>query len=378
VTAPHPIPLGTAVVEDGDTLRSRIAEAVRQDAVACGTSSHPSDAEDIEYLLTLLVRCAVGDMTATSAVSDRRLAAIGTAWTSRRNALAVAARAYQVALRVIIDYMREVGARTGRRPIELLGTIERVLEACNSVAVAVAGEYHAARCREQRTGFLRALLLGLLGASELARQAPAHGLDPDGVYLAFRARPCAPATADDLTPFGMTPWRPHPKGLCAVVGLDLFGVVIAPRQDFPGVAGLGPPCRLDRLADSFRMATRALDTAMRCGLTGAHAVSQLGLLPAVSSDIAVGEALYRRYLAPLGDTASGAEIAKTVHVYLLEHMNVARTAVRLFVHPNTVRYRINRFEELTGRHLRGSSTMVFEMLWALEHRNQTIRVSPSR
>jgi DNA-binding PucR family transcriptional regulator len=47
-------------------------------------------------------------------------------------------------------------------------------------------------------------------------------------------------------------------------------------------------------------------------------------------------------------------------------MNVDRTAEHIYVHPNTVRYRINRFEEITGAHLRDART-AFEVWWALEH-----------
>jgi DNA-binding PucR family transcriptional regulator len=46
-------------------------------------------------------------------------------------------------------------------------------------------------------------------------------------------------------------------------------------------------------------------------------------------------------------------------------MHVERSAERLFVHQNTVRYRIARFEELTGVSLRDPG-VAFEVWWALE------------
>ena len=46
-------------------------------------------------------------------------------------------------------------------------------------------------------------------------------------------------------------------------------------------------------------------------------------------------------------------------------MHVERTAERLFVHQNTVRYRLARFEELTGASLRDPK-VAFEVWWALE------------
>jgi hypothetical protein len=229
--------------------------------------------------------------------------------------------------------------------------------------------YHNAEHHRRRAEFLRKLLFGLLGGGEINRQAHHHGLDPGREYLTFRARPGAGMTMDDLVAaYGLKSGQPH-GGLCAMAGTDLVCVVTTPpRVGDLGVCGVGPPRSLERIAESFRMATRAVDTADRHGLRGMHEFSQLGLLPAISSDGAVSEALCRRYLGPLGQTESAAEVADTVHIYLLEGMNVARTAERLFVHQNTVRYRISRFEELTGVSLRERSTVIFEVLWALEHR----------
>jgi len=43
------------------------------------------------------------------------------------------------------------------------------------------------------------------------------------------------------------------------------------------------------------------------------------------------------------------------------------TARALHVHPNTLRHRLKRFEELTGSSLR-NATEVMELWWALERR----------
>lgn len=46
-------------------------------------------------------------------------------------------------------------------------------------------------------------------------------------------------------------------------------------------------------------------------------------------------------------------------------MHFDRAASRLFVHQNTLRYRIGRFESLTGVSLRDPK-VAFEVWWALE------------
>lgn len=57
---------------------------------------------------------------------------------------------------------------------------------------------------------------------------------------------------------------------------------------------------LDRLAESFRLATRALNTMHAFGLAGTRDLAALGLRPAVANDD-VGAALRRRYLEPLAE-----------------------------------------------------------------------------
>ena len=128
--------------------------------------------------------------------------------------------------------------------------------------------------------------------------------------------------------------------------------------------GIGPARPLERLPESFAAATRALDTARAFGLAGLHGLDTLGLLPAVVADKAVGETLRKRYLGPL-DAPFGAEIVTSLRTYFDCEMHVERTAERLLVHANTLRYRLGRFEELTGANLRDPATAA-EVWWALK------------
>jgi DNA-binding PucR family transcriptional regulator len=96
-----------------------------------------------------------------------------------------------------------------------------------------------------------------------------------------------------------------------------------------------------------------------------HDVASLGLRAAVAADRDVGEAFSARYLEPLGTTGSADELKASLREYFACGMHVERAAERLFVHQNTLRYRIGRFEELTGASLR-DPTAAFEVWWALE------------
>ena len=106
-------------------------------------------------------------------------------------------------------------------------------------------------------------------------------------------------------------------------------------------------------------------TAEACGLRGAHDLSSLALRAAVAMDKDVGELLHKRYLEPLEAGGSAGELVATLRAFLACGMHVERTATRLFVHHNTVRYRLARFEDLTGASLR-ETEVLFELWWALE------------
>ena len=86
--------------------------------------------------------------------------------------------------------------------------------------------------------------------------------------------------------------------------------------------------------------------------TGAYRL----LLPAMSEDPGELERFYEETLAPLAayDEQYETELVKTVETYLDNDGNVAQTAASLFTHRHTVRYRLERVQELTGHDI-GSS-----------------------
>jgi DNA-binding PucR family transcriptional regulator len=158
----------------------------------------------------------------------------------------------------------------------------------------------------------------------------------------------------------------RPRGMCAVVDGDIAGLLSEPPPaGVDGVVGYGPPRPLERLAESYRLAARALMTMQACNLRGAHDIASLGLRAAVAMDADVGASLRRRYLEPLEASGSARELMTTLRAYLACGMHVERAAARLFVHQNTVRYRIAKFEELIGASLR-ETEVLFEVWWALE------------
>ncbi|MGH4025962.1 MAG: PucR family transcriptional regulator [Pseudonocardiaceae bacterium] len=366
--------LASALVAGRGTLRSRIVKAIQRQAPTARPNADEETVRDLEVLLSLLL-CALRDGSVSVSESDaRQLADVGATCANRGYPVADLLVVYRILLRVVVDYVREVGARIGCHSVEVLDTVDLLLRICNTMTAEVAAGYnsvepHRKTMGRQRAEFVRGLLLGTLTPADRDRHVLHYGIDTEREYVALRARPMPGGTVEELArAHGFISGRAGGGGLSAVVRGDLVGFFTAPPDGHvPGVSGIGPPRSLERLHESFRMATRALDTATRRKLVGVHEFGQLGLLPAMFSDGAIGEALCRRYLAPLGGNEFAAEIVDTLRVYLIQGMHVARTAEKIFVHPNTVRYRISRFEELTGVSLRSNPATSFEVLWALEH-----------
>jgi DNA-binding PucR family transcriptional regulator len=63
--------------------------------------------------------------------------------------------------------------------------------------------------------------------------------------------------------------------------------------------------------------------------------------------------------------AFGTEVLRSLRTYLANDQSVEATAAALFVHPNTLRHRLARFEETTGACLRNVDRLT-EVWWALQ------------
>lgn len=138
---------------------------------------------------------------------------------------------------------------------------------------------------------------------------------------------------------------------------------VAAGLPFPVTAGVSGVCSsLDEFADGYRQAADAL----RAG----HGRPEVVAVPEMSvfdyllarADSAARE-LAARETGALAASRGGSVLAETLLAYIAADLNVARTAEALFVHPNTVHYRLARIGEATGRDLRSFLELV-ELLTA--------------
>ncbi|CNF70894.1 DNA-binding protein [Mycobacterium tuberculosis] len=114
-------------------------------------------------------------------------------------------------------------------------------------------------------------------------------------------------------------------------------------------AGLAGPAEAENLAAARRLAVSALAAAEATGRTGVVHVAEVAVVAAAADRTDLTAILLDRYRAARAELGANAgPVARAVCAWLEEGRDVTAAAGRLFVHPNTVRNRVQRFTEVTG------------------------------
>lgn len=173
-------------------------------------------------------------------------------------------------------------------------------------------------------------------------------------------------------------WHSTPEAEIGIVAVEPNTDPHAVRQELaslPHGIGMSPPVTGLR---GIPAAARRARIAHRCLTPGATGVAVFGDRPLTALVAGAGELAAELADAVLADlrTLPPAEqdvLLKTLRTWYDEGGSAKATAERLFVHPNTVRYRVRRVQELTGRDLadpRGAA----ELYAAVE----SVRLNPDR
>jgi sugar diacid utilization regulator len=301
--------------------------------------------------------------------------------------LADGLRAFRRALSAIRDLFIAEATERGLDPGLIVDRTKCLWELADVASLQIAAVHRQAEVdsalfdARRRADFLRGLLHGTLSAAEIHSGAAIYGLDPTRPYRAIRAVPNGNAGPDalerSLESHGRRNGRP---ALLTVLDEAVVGVVAArPETGDPEVtAGLGPPTDLAAVHHSFRAAGRMLEVARAYGLRGVYDLGDLSWRVAVVAEPELAELLLDRYLRPLeAEGEFGALIEESVREYLETGRRIREVARRAHVHANTVRYRLRRFEELTGTSLDAPDTAV-ELSWSLAARELGTLRGPRR
>lgn len=273
--------------------------------------------------------------------------------------------AWRLATRMVLAELTATG-RSYRAPDRLLLDLtHRLLDIVDEASIAYGAAHHdveiemTRRDQNIRSEFTRGTLLGTLSPAEIRMQAQHFGLPLVAEYRALRGD----ASAAQIL-------RPHIRaGRCFLTTIDGDVAGFADKGiivDSAPAIGFGPPTDLGGLTRSFRLASRILTTARAFAMTGPLDIDTVGLLPAVISESDLGAEFTRRYLGPLGSNDRAQTVIATIEQLIDNGMHIESTAEQLHAHPNTIRYRISRFEELTGANLRSPHTAL-RVWWAIKH-----------
>ncbi len=275
--------------------------------------------------------------------------------------------AWRIGVREILDELTEVGRSSNysdRLQLELTRQLLDIVDAAILEFSSGHREVELENARQDhraRADFTRAALTGTAGRAELGVRAQRYNIEPGHPFIPFRARP---TLAHPLAELERLLGR---SGFTTTVDGDLAGFTDRLPDEPPVAVGYAGAVPIDQLTPGFVQATRALHTAVAFERTGAYDLAGLGLLPAVLADAEIGDLLVRRYLDPLRRTDAPELYLDTLRRYLDSGQHIESTARQLVVHPNTVRYRIDRFQTLTGTDIR-KPAVALELWWALQRR----------
>jgi hypothetical protein len=259
--------------------------------------------------------------------------------------------------------------RRGQRPL----TVDERTAVQQTLTVLGIDAAHREALRETHRRFAAELFeLAREAESEgpaIARRLRGLGLDPDGTLVAVMCD--VPAADERLTAFeaalraaglravatsragrltAIAEW--DPRASAEAVSVEL-AAAMGPRSAVGVGSPVGDCSRLDVSLGDARRACRLarLRQDGRQGATVDDLTSYAGLLAQQDPDVL--EHFCRRLLDPLTehDATRGSALLATVTAFLSSGGRWAATAADLHVHVNTLRHRLARVEELTGRSL---------------------------
>jgi hypothetical protein len=197
-------------------------------------------------------------------------------------------------------------------------------------------------------------------------------LPPDGPFVVVYGDSAADHALSRVVASGKlrSVWRRLPDGEVGVVAVGRTTDLRALRQALEGTdaaVGVSPPVSGLPLVPAALTRARIARACLAVGETG---VSVFGERP-VSTLVAGAPKLARELARDVLTDLLALPVAErdvllcTLHAWFAEHGSARDAAERLFVHPNTVRYRIRRVQELTGRDL-GDPRGIAELYLAVE------------
>jgi hypothetical protein len=362
--------LGAELLGEVPELADRLVEWIRSESASYGFSAAvtPEDlrrscTDNLTEMLRRLAGQEMADAEAPVATGRRRA--------EQGFPLAEVLHAFRLGGRVIWDELVDRARRTGPDATDaLVDTASSLWEMIDDYSVLVAAAYQERMAElsrfdaERRSLVVDAVLAGLAAENpSLPEAAATLGLPLHGSFVVVSvdpaaAEPVARAVADELRGRGGT------------------GAFRLRTERYLGVVSLGPTVTPDALRAALEEATtarvglsplyseltgtpealRLADIARAClpaGTKGVVAYEDHPVRALLASDADAGWRTARIVLEPVLalDSEARTLLLETLRVFFAAGGSAAEAAKTLFCHRNTVRNRLQRLEELTGRSL---------------------------
>lgn len=358
--------LSAALLPETDVLARAMADVIRAEVPAY-------DAADIVSREVLDASCAANFSWILGRLAGLRTDLDAPSRTGAERAeqgvpYAMVLAAFRIGARFIWETMLERAAQEDRDA--LLRAAADIWAVSDHLAGAVTDAYRDAFViRARRDGQVRAVLVSSLldgdaAPGEVAQAAETLGLHRSPTYVAISAE-CPEPGAEGLADIDrlleavnvVSAWRldhDHHEGLVGLrSGFDVEQLVERITSAARGRVGVSEPFdRLDAAADARRQAR----VAQAAATPGAASVQRFGDQPLavlLAGNPEQARALAEAVLAPV--LAMGVDdrqvVLDTARAWLTAGGSTSTAARELHVHRNTVRYRIRRLEEVTGRDL---------------------------
>lgn len=130
--------------------------------------------------------------------------------------------------------------------------------------------------------------------------------------------------------------------------------------------GISDPCKPNDLKDAYRQALEALSIALSLGAAQKiKRYGSLGLLRLISAEGNLEENVFyceltKNYIQPIEqhDLQNNSSLIETLQVFIHTNQSVKETSRLLFIHPNTLRARLKRINELLDMDLSEADNML--------------------
>ncbi|WP_078312226.1 MULTISPECIES: helix-turn-helix domain-containing protein [unclassified Mycobacterium] len=374
-------------MDDEDRARQQFADLLgriepRLDAIAADLTRHYRETIPVyDQVDQNAIRTCTRDTLAFIVASRRGLDQVATLreltelarrWADEEIPLDLVAHTLQVAGRRVFTLVRQeaVAAGISADDIDAMQDYAWQLSTDYAAAVHAVGQERALAGAARRADFVRRLVGGALSRPALEAEAKFHRVDLSAKYHVACANWDDTASTSDL----VAGLRRGATATMPVIDAVVDGKIVAllphrPRLRVAQLVGISPPVLAHEASSGYQLAMEALEVATRYGRRGLVDLSDLGPLSLLEQGQGAAEQLDARHLEPVRALGRpGAEILTTVAAYLAHDQKAEETAKSLFVHRNTIRYRLTRFADLSGLNI--DHTGDFVLAWWLLNRQQ--------